>query len=95
MMTADTTGRSIPAKINANGRIVIPALLRQRMGVAPGDTVMLSEEDGVLRVESHRAVIRRIQKEFEPYREPGVSWADELIAERRAEAKRELEEGLG
>jgi ribose 1,5-bisphosphokinase PhnN len=49
-------------------------------------------EDGVLRMESHRARIRRIQKEFAQYIRPDVLASDELIAERREEARREEEE---
>lgn len=94
MATVETAPRPISAKINANGRIVIPAEMRKRMGVAPGDTVMLTEEDGVLRVQSHRSMIRQIQEEFRPFRKPGVSMVDELIAERREEARREREAGL-
>jgi hypothetical protein len=52
-------------------------------------------EDGVLRVESHIARIRRIQSEVAKYAKPGVLASDELIAERRAEARREMEEALG
>jgi AbrB family looped-hinge helix DNA binding protein len=92
--TVDTTLPPISARINANGRIVIPAEMRKRMGVAPGDTVLLTEEDGVLRVQSHRAMIRQIQEEFKKYRKPGVSMVDEFIADRHEEARREQEAGL-
>ena len=33
--------------------------------------------------------LARIRERMKPYMQPGVSWADELIAERRAEAARE------
>lgn len=84
------------ARINENGRIVIPAGIRQKLGLKPGDTVLMKlEQDGVLRIESHMARIRKIQEELKKYIKPGVSMSDELIAERREEARREMEEWLG
>ena len=85
---------SLSAKtpLSANGRIVIPAAIRAELGFAPGDTLLMDVEDGVLRIESYPARIRRIQREFEPYIKPGVLASDELIAERREEARREEEE---
>jgi hypothetical protein len=49
-------------------------------------------EDGVLRIESYPARIRRIQRECAQYVKPGILASDELIAERREEARREEEE---
>jgi AbrB family looped-hinge helix DNA binding protein len=83
---------SAKARLNDNGRIVIPAAIRQEMGFAPGDTLLMDVEDGVLRIESYPARIRRVQQEFAKYVKPGVLASDELIAERREEARREEEE---
>ncbi len=80
------------APLSPNGRIVIPAAIRQELGFAPGDTLLMDVEDGVLRIESYPARIRRIQEEFAQYAKPGVLASDELIAERRQEARREEEE---
>jgi AbrB family looped-hinge helix DNA binding protein len=85
----------IQARINQNGRIVIPAVIRKAMGVKLGDSVVMSLEDGVLRIEPQLAKIRRIQREFEPFANPASLASDELIAERREEARRETEEWLG
>jgi len=51
---------SAKARLNDNGRIVIPAAIRKEMGIAPGDTLLMDVEDGVLRIESYPARIRRI-----------------------------------
>lgn len=86
----------VHTKINENGRILIPASLREEMGVKPGDAVLMEVEDGVLRVESHIARIRRIQEEFKRFApKDGTLVSDQLIAERREEARREAEEALG
>jgi AbrB family looped-hinge helix DNA binding protein len=92
METTVTTPRSVSSKINQNGRIVIPAAIRRQMGLKAGDTVLMDVEDGVLRLETYRARIRRIQREVAQYCKPGILASDELIAERREEARREDEE---
>ena len=75
--------------LSANGRIVIPAAIREQMGFAPGDTLLMEVDDGVLRVESFDARLARIQDELMQLAGPERMLSDELIAERRAEAWRE------
>jgi AbrB family looped-hinge helix DNA binding protein len=93
--SSDVASSTVKTRINEQGRIVIPAEIRREMNIKPGETVLMSFEDGVLKIESHRARIRRIQEEFKKYAKPGVLASDELIAERREEARREMEEALG
>lgn len=96
MTTNVTPAEEAKARINENGRIVIPAEIRAKMNLKPGDTVLMKlDGDGVLRIESHMARIRRIQDELRPYGKPGVLMSDELIADRREEARKEMEEWLG
>jgi AbrB family looped-hinge helix DNA binding protein len=83
---------SSSTKINENGRILIPAAMREQMNLKPGDSVVLTLENGILRVESYLAIIRKIQEDFKQFRKPGVSVVDEFIAEKREEARREMEE---
>ncbi len=66
--------------------------MRQELGLRAGQSVFLDVEEGVLCVESYSARIRRIQNEFAQYIRPGSLVSDELIAERREEARREMEE---
>jgi AbrB family looped-hinge helix DNA binding protein len=86
---------NVTARINDNGRIVIPAEFRQRMGIKPGDTLFLTMEGDVLKVEPYLARIRRIQESMRQLISPGRLLSDELIADRREEARREMEESLG
>jgi AbrB family looped-hinge helix DNA binding protein len=90
-----TYPRSVSSKINQNGRIVIPAAIRQEMGLKAGESLLMEVEDGVLRIESHRARIRRVSKSLRQLIPPERCLSDELIADRREEARREMEEGLG
>ncbi|MGD0095809.1 MAG: AbrB/MazE/SpoVT family DNA-binding domain-containing protein [Terracidiphilus sp.] len=83
------------SRLSENGRIVIPSQIREAMGISAGDPVLMELEDGVLRIESHRSRIRRIQEEFRkhvPIRPGEMLMSDQLIAERREEARREMEE---
>jgi len=92
MANSDKSVVYAKTRLGANGRIVIPAAIRQQLGVKPGDTIRMDVEDGVLKIETYPARIARIQREFAHLIPPGVSLADELIAERREEARREQEE---
>ena len=39
------TGLSAKAALSANGRIVIPAAIREELGFAPGDTLLMAAGD--------------------------------------------------
>lgn len=96
MLSPVTDTIEAKARINENGRIVIPVEIRQKLGIKPGDTILMKlDTDGVLHIESHMARIRKIQNELKKYGKPGVLMSDELIAERREEARREMEDWLG
>jgi AbrB family looped-hinge helix DNA binding protein len=90
-----TNSQNVTSKLNDNGRIVIPSEIRSRMGIKPGDTLFLTLEGNVLKVESQLARIRRIQESMRALIPGDHLLSDELIAERREEARREMEEGLG
>jgi AbrB family looped-hinge helix DNA binding protein len=71
------------------GRLVLPARLRQRLGLQPGDRLIVTvEADGGFRVVSARDLARRARGLFRDAA-PGRSLVDELIAERREAARRE------
>lgn len=76
-------------KVSEGGRIVIPAELRQALGINVGDEVLVVLEDGEIRVMPASQAIRRVQEALAPYKPAGRSAVDDLIAERRAEAFRE------
>ena len=82
---------SAKATLAANGRIVVPAAIREAMGLEPGENLILDVVDGILHIEPYRARIRRIQKEFAHLIRPGILASDELLAERRQEAQLETE----
>jgi AbrB family looped-hinge helix DNA binding protein len=76
------------SKIEPSGRILIPAVLRKKLGLAAGSEMVIEEEDEVLRAQTREAAIRNVRKYFAQF-DDGKSWSRELIGERRAEARRE------
>jgi AbrB family looped-hinge helix DNA binding protein len=76
-------------RVNENGRVVIPASYRKALGIKAGDEVILRMEDDELRITTMERRLDRARRRIRQYVKPGVSLADELIAERREAAKRE------
>jgi bifunctional DNA-binding transcriptional regulator/antitoxin component of YhaV-PrlF toxin-antitoxin module len=77
------------AYLDRGGRFVVPARFRKHMGWAPGDRLSLEIVDNELRVISVKQAIRSAQ-ELVARRVPAeVNLVDELIRERREEARRE------
>ena len=74
-----------------NGRLVVPAALRQQLGLGKGGKLVASIRDGALVLEPFDVAVRRARIVAKTYFQPGQSPADELIAERRREAKAEDE----
>ncbi len=82
-------GEITRGKLDSAGRLLVPAELRESLGLRPGSSVVLRVENGELRIVSQREVLRRIQEMLRPLVPDGVNLVDEFIAERRAEAARE------
>lgn len=74
-------------RLGAQGRLVVPAPIRKALGFRPGETLVARVEGGCLVIEKPEAVERRLHAWFRKFE--GRSLAEELIAERREEARRE------
>jgi AbrB family looped-hinge helix DNA binding protein len=77
------------SKVDSAGRIVIPAGVRERLGIAPGEELIIREDGEGIRVETFRQALKRAQAFFTRLKKPGESVVDELLRERREEAARE------
>jgi AbrB family looped-hinge helix DNA binding protein len=77
------------ARVNENGRVVIPASVRQALGINPGDEVVLRVEDDELRITTMKHRIERAKRLVRRHVKPGTSLVDDLIVERRKAANRE------
>ncbi len=65
----------------------MPAAIRKALGFRPGENLVARVENDRLIVENAEAVERRLHAYFRKFE--GRSLAEELIAERRDEARRE------
>ena len=77
------------ARVNENGRVVIPAAFRKALGIEVGDEVVLRIHDDELRITTQQHRIQRAQRRARRYVKPGTSLVDELLAERRQAAQNE------
>jgi AbrB family looped-hinge helix DNA binding protein len=81
--------------VNDQGRVTIPAQIRQELGLAPGSRLVAYVEDGRLVLEKRRNLLARIQNVVARKAEAAGatgSAVDELIADRRAAMHREARE---
>lgn len=76
-------------RVGDDGRFVIPAEMRAAMAIDESGQLTARVVDGELRVLSPLAAILKMRRMVRKKAAEGVSLADELIAERRAEARRE------
>jgi AbrB family looped-hinge helix DNA binding protein len=79
---------SAKVPVGPQGRLVIPSEIRRQLGIAPGDVLIALVEDERLVLEKRDVVLQRLRRRF-AHIPAGVSLADELIAERRQESRRE------
>jgi AbrB family looped-hinge helix DNA binding protein len=77
-------------ELGAGGRLVIPAPMRAALGMKEGDKVLVRLEGHELRIYTYQEAMRRAQEIVRSFVPTGVSLVDELIADRRAEAAREM-----
>jgi AbrB family looped-hinge helix DNA binding protein len=82
---------SAKVTVGPQGRLVIPAELRREMSISSGDVLLAAVEGQRLVLEKREAVLERVKRRFS-HIPPEVSLSEELIAERRAEARREEED---
>jgi AbrB family looped-hinge helix DNA binding protein len=79
---------STKGAVGPQGRLVIPSEIRHQLGIGPGDVLVAAVEGDRLVLEKREAVLHRLRRRFAHIPE-GVSLADELIADRRIESRRE------
>jgi AbrB family looped-hinge helix DNA binding protein len=79
----------IKTKIGKGGRIVIPSRYRRAAGLKEGDEVILALDETGLRILTPRQAIKQAQDLVRKYIPAGDRLADELLSERRRDAKRE------
>ncbi len=80
---------SYTVQVGARGRLVLPAATRDRLGVKAGDRMVLTvDPDGSVRLRTFADVARATKGIF-AHLQPRRRLSDELIRERRREARRD------
>jgi AbrB family looped-hinge helix DNA binding protein len=92
-MEQTTTTEQIFTTVSSKGQMVIPAAVREELGISPGTRIAVRVEGGkvILDPQNLEAKLRRI-KALRGYTAGGPSMCDELLEDRRRERERELRE---
>ncbi len=77
------------SKIDASGRVLLPAELRAQHGLECGDPVILVHDAGGIEVRSTDEAVRAAQALFKQAVPPERVLSAELLQDRREEAERE------
>jgi AbrB family looped-hinge helix DNA binding protein len=72
-------------RITEGGRLTIPGEFRRKLGLKPGDSVVMDISDGELRVRSLQTAVKRAQALVRRYIPLGVKLSKELIRDRRGD----------
>jgi AbrB family looped-hinge helix DNA binding protein len=75
-------------RVADGGRIVIPAEVRERLGLEVGADLVMTVEDDHATIMNVKAARRRARQRVQKYIAPGASLSEELLAERKREAER-------
>jgi len=76
-------------RIDPAGRVVVPAGFRKALGIRGGQELLLSMDDGVLRLRTIDAALDRVRLIARSKRKGRGSVVEQFITERCAEAARE------
>jgi AbrB family looped-hinge helix DNA binding protein len=76
------------ARVNDEGRLVIPAECRKYLGIAGGQEVILQMDDHGLHLFTQELALKQLQDKVAAVATPGNALVSELIQERQQEADR-------
>jgi bifunctional DNA-binding transcriptional regulator/antitoxin component of YhaV-PrlF toxin-antitoxin module len=79
-------------RVDGSGRILLPAKVRKKMNLRKDTTLIAKLEKQKLVLNTRDQALRQAQEFFSKLRPAGVLWSDEIIKDRRREARRERED---
>jgi bifunctional DNA-binding transcriptional regulator/antitoxin component of YhaV-PrlF toxin-antitoxin module len=79
-------------KVDGSGRILLPAKVRKQMNLRKDSTLIAKLDKQKLVLNTRAEALRQAQEFFSKLRPAGTLWSEELIRERREEARRERED---
>ena len=77
-------------RLRTDGRVVIPAVFRNALRLKANEVLFACLENGEIHLLTSTAVARRVHALVRRFVPAGVSLVDELVEERRREAKRDV-----
>lgn len=80
------SGSPFRLTVDCDGRLLLPAQALGQIGIRPGEVAVGRLQDGELIVSSAESAMHRARALVRSIVPPGVSLADELLADRRSEA---------
>jgi AbrB family looped-hinge helix DNA binding protein len=81
--------KSIAVKVSASGRLNLPSEVRKALGLKGPGHVILAMEDGSMTIRTMAQALDKLRALARPYAPKDHLASDELLAERREEARRE------
>ena len=78
---------TVKARIDKNGRLLIPSLFRQSLHLEPGDEVVLYQEGSELKIRTFKESLNRARQLVKQYNKDNLDLVALLLQERREEAK--------
>jgi AbrB family looped-hinge helix DNA binding protein len=81
---------TISARVEKSGRILIPAAVRRSLNLHEGSEVLLHIDETGIQIGTRTQALERVQARLRKYISPKRRLSEELIKERRAEARKEL-----
>ena len=85
-MDFQTDNQSWHATLDASGRLLLPAELREAINAEAGTNFVWTLSDQELKVQTLKQTVKLAQEYFLNLDDPKNVWSEELIANRRAEA---------
>jgi AbrB family looped-hinge helix DNA binding protein len=78
--------KAFRAKVDSQGRVVIPAAARDSLGIEPGDSLSLVLRRGELRLLTLRQAVKNAQAIARRHSEGRTGLVDEFLRERRSDS---------
>jgi AbrB family looped-hinge helix DNA binding protein len=85
--------RSVTVQVSKTGRLHLPAAVRRALGFKGASQVMLTIDEDAVRLRTRAQTLEHIRGLARPYKPKDRLASEELILERRAEARREEQRG--
>ena len=85
--------KAVIVKVSKTGRMHLPAEVRRALGMKGETKVILTVDGDAVRLRTPAQTLEHIRSLARPYKPKGRLASEELILERRAEARREEQGG--